>query len=564
MLTPLLSLQADSAPPPSVAFESVFIILFCVATAVAIAVRRFSVPYTVALVVTGLGLGALQLLEAPHLTKDLLFAVFLPGLIFEAAFHLDFTRVRENAKTILALAVPGVAAAIGLTALFTTSIVRALDVDPTFTFSYGLVFGAVIAATDPIAVVGLFRSLNVPARLSLLIEGESLLNDGTAIVFFSLILAFVTGENPTAGALVAGFFKTTIGGALIGVVVGGAASQVTKRIDQPTIEITLTVIAAYGSFVAAEHYGVSGVIATVAAGLVCGNYGRRYGMSPMTRMSVESFWDYVAFALNSVVFLLIGLDVAIGSLASYWSEILVAAAAVIAARIGVVYAVTTLLRKTSERVPVAWTNVLAWGGIRGALSIVLALSLPRDLPHRDQLVTMTVGVVLASILMQGLTMTPLLRRLGLVKTDPTARAYELARTELRTSSLALKEIDQMLERHTISSLDATRLRQPYQERLNNARQEIDALHSSESDLTETRRELAVRHLLALEQDTVNQDLRDGVIMRGTHTELARGVAGRLVHLESGTYADAADLLARRDTPREQAEQSSDGDPSQAS
>jgi CPA1 family monovalent cation:H+ antiporter len=548
MLTPLLSSQADAGP--SVADENAFIVLFCVATAVAIAVRRFSVPYTVALVVTGLGLGALQLLEAPHLTKDLLFAVFLPGLLFEAAFHLDFTRVRENSKTILALAVPGIAAAIGLTALFTASMVRALDVDPTFTLRFGLVFGAVVAATDPIAVVGLFRSLNVPARLSLLIEGESLLNDGTAIVFFSLILAFVTGDNPTAGSLVAAFFRTTVGGALIGIVVGGAASQVTKRIDEPTIEITLTVIAAYGSFVAAEHYHVSGVIATVAAGLVCGNYGRKYGMSPTTRMAVESFWEYVAFALNSVVFLLIGLDVAIGSLASYWSEILVATAAVIAARIGVVFGVTTLLRRTAERVPAEWSSVLAWGGIRGALSIVLALGLPRDLPHRDQLVTMTVGVVLASILLQGTTMAPLLRRLGLAKTDTATGAYEQARTQLRTSSLALKEIDQMLERHAISPRDAGRLRKPYEERLARARQEMEALHATEDDLALTRRELAVRQLLALEQDTVAQDLRDGVIMRGTHDKLARDVAGRLVHLESGDYDDPSDLLAKSDAAAE--------------
>jgi CPA1 family monovalent cation:H+ antiporter len=532
------------------AFESAFIVLFCVATAVAIAVRRFSVPYTVALVVTGLGLGALRLIEAPHLTKELLFAVFLPGLLFEAAFHLDFSRVRENAKTILALAVPGVAATIGLTALLTTSIVQALDVDPTFTLSYGLVFGAVIAATDPIAVVGLFRSLNVPARLSMLIEGESLLNDGTAIVFFSLILAFVTGDNPTTGSLLAAFFRTTVGGALIGIVVGAAASQVTKRIDEPTIEITLTVIAAYGSFVAAEQYHVSGVIATVAAGMVCGNYGRKYGMSPTTRMAVESFWEYVAFGLNSVVFLLIGLDVAFGSLAGFWSEILVAFAAVIVARIGVVFGVTTLLRRTSERVPLTWSSVLAWGGIRGALSMVLALGLPRDLPHRDQLVTMTVGVVLASILLQGTTMAALLRRLGLVKTDSMARAYEHVRTQLRTSALALKEIDQMLERHTISARDASRLRQPYQERLDRARQQMDTFHTAESDLAMTRRELAVRHLLTLEQDTVTQALRDGVIVRGTHDELTRDVTSRLVQLESGNYGDPSDLLTMGAAPEE--------------
>ncbi|MGH7532434.1 MAG: cation:proton antiporter, partial [Gemmatimonadales bacterium] len=274
-------------------FESAFIILFCVATAVAIAVRRYQAPYTVALVLTGLGIGALGILQAPHLTRALLFAVFLPGLLFEAAFQLDAARVRENVRTILALAVPGVVAAIGLTALLTTLVVQSLHVDPTFTLTYGLIFGALVAATDPIAVVALFRSLRVPRRLSVLVEGESLLNDGTAIVLFALILSVAGGQSSTVTALALDFFKVTLGGALIGLVIGAAASQVTMRVNDPAIEITLTVIAAYGSFVVAEQLGLSGVIATVAAGMVYGNYGRRFGMSPTTRVSVESFWAYI-------------------------------------------------------------------------------------------------------------------------------------------------------------------------------------------------------------------------------------------------------------------------------
>ncbi|MEP7348064.1 MAG: Na+/H+ antiporter, partial [Gemmatimonadaceae bacterium] len=424
-------------------FENVFIVLFCIATAVAIAVRRYQVPYTVALVLAGLGIGSLQLIEAPHLTKELLFAVFLPGLLFEAAFHMDFTRVRENVLTILALAVPGVIAAIGVTGLLTTAVVQGLRVDATFTLSFGLVFGGLVAATDPIAVIALFRSLHVPRRLSLLVEGESLLNDGTAIVFFTLILAYISGENPTPGSLVAAFLKTTVGGAMVGVAVGALASLVTKRVDEPAIEISLTVIAAYGSFVAAEQYHVSGVIATVAAGLVCGNYGRRVGMSPTTRLSVESFWEYIAFALNSIVFLLIGLDVSIASLGGYWKEILAAVVAVMAARFGVVFGVTALLRRTVERVPLTWASVISWGGVRGALSIVLALGLSRDFPHRDQLVTMTVGVVLVSILLQGLTMAPLLRFLGVTTGKSGADAYDVARTELRISALAVAEVARM-------------------------------------------------------------------------------------------------------------------------
>lgn len=523
-------------------FASAFIVLFCVATAVAIAVRRWQVPYTVALVVTGLGIGELGILEAPHLTKDLLFAVFLPGLLFEAAFHLDFRSVRGSARTILSLAVPGVVAAIALTAIFTTFVVQGLAVDPTFTLTYGLVFAALIAATDPIAVIALFRSLRVPKRLSVLVEGESLLNDGTAIVFFTLVLAYVTGVTPTAGSLLLSFLLTTIGGALIGIAVGAAASALTQQVDEPAIEITLTVIAAYGSFVAAEHYHLSGVIATVAAGMVVGNYGRRVGMSPTTRFSVESFWEYIAFALNSMVFLLIGFEVSFSALGGYWREILAATAAVIVARFGVVHAVSALFRGTDERLPAGWTSVLAWGGVRGALSIVLALGLPRDLPHRDQIVTMTLGVVLVSILLQGLTMAPLLRRLGLVQ-GGGSRDYDRARAELRLSTLALAEVQALRASHAISDDDAVRLSTPYQERMRSAESRLQRLQQEQGDLPRSRRLQAVRHLLTFERDRASDDLRHDVIARDTHEEMARDVATRLLRLESGAFEDPAQLLA---------------------
>lgn len=440
---------------------------------------------------------------------------------------------------------PGVVAAIGLTGALTTWVVQGLALDPTFTLQFGMVFGALVAATDPIAVVALFRSLHVPHRLSVLVEGESLLNDGTAIVFFTLILAYVTGESPTTGSLVLSFLRTTIGGAFIGLAVGALASQVTKRVDEPAIEITLTVIAAYGSFVLAEQYHLSGVIATVAAGMVCGNYGRRYGMSPTTRIAVESFWEYIAFALNSMVFLLLGFDASLSALGGYWREILAASVAVIAARIGVIYAVTGLLRRTSERVPGNWKGVLAWGGIRGALSIVLALGLPRDLPHRDQLVTMTVGVVLLSILLQGLTMASLLRWLGLVKASEGTERFDRARAELRVTALALQEIAHLQAQHGISDDDVLRLSTPYRERMAAARAEVDAMQTADSTLPQARRLQVVRHLLAFERDLASEDLRREVIVPATREALARDVAERLLKLEAGDFTEPAELLGGR-------------------
>jgi NhaP-type Na+/H+ or K+/H+ antiporter len=166
-----------------------------------------------------------------------------------------------------------------------------------------------------------------------------------------------------------------------------AASQVIKRIDDAMIEITMTTIAAYGSFVCAEHFHFSGVIAVVVAGVPCGNYGARFGMTPSTRVAGETFWEFVAFALNSFVFLLIGLEVHLDALVTSWKAILVACLVVITGRGSVIFAVSAWLRKTREKIPWPWSVVLTWGGLRGGLPMVLVLSLAKDFPHRDLLVT---------------------------------------------------------------------------------------------------------------------------------------------------------------------------------
>jgi CPA1 family monovalent cation:H+ antiporter len=423
--------------------ETILILLFSVVVVVAIAVRQLHVPYTVALVLTGLALGILNLFTPPHLTKELLFSVFLPGLLFEAAFHIEFREFWRNRLAIAALAVPGVAAAVALTTVILTPVVTTLHLEQDFTWRYALVFGALIAATDPLAVVAVFRGLGAPRRLSVLLDGESLLNDGTAIVFFTLSLSLVIGSSVTTGQLATDFFKIVGFGGLIGAAVGLAVSQVIKQIDDAMIEITLTTIAAYGSFVTAEHFHFSGVIAVVVAGVLCGNYGARFGMTPSTRVAVETFWEYVAFALNSIVFLLIGLEVHLDALFSSWKVILAAYLAVTAGRGLVIFAVSGLLRKTREKIPWPWSVVLAWGGLRGALPMVLVLSLTKEFLHRDLLVTMTFGVVMISILVHGMTISPLLRWLGIVKGREHREAYEFARGKLQAAGAALEEMERM-------------------------------------------------------------------------------------------------------------------------
>jgi CPA1 family monovalent cation:H+ antiporter len=511
--------------------ESGFILLFVAASAVAIVARRVRLPYTVALVLTGLILGALHAFQPPELTKEMLFAVVLPGLLFEAGFHLDFHDFRRDVWAIVALAVPGVVAAIGLTALILGLVANTLALETAFTWSYALVFGAVVAATDPIAVVGLFRSVGAPKRLSVLLEGESLFNDGTAIVFFTLILASVTGAAPAdAGSIVRSFLMIVGGGALIGALIGLVISEVVRRVDDPMIEITLTTIAAYGSFVTAEGLNFSGVIATVAAGMLCGNYGARTGMSPSTRVSAETFWEYVAFALNSIVFLLIGFRVQAGDLLQSWLPIIAAYLAVTVGRAIVVLGVSGLLGPTRRRLPTSWSVVLTWGGVRGGLSMVLALALPASLPHRDFLVTTTFGVVILSILAQGLTMSWLLRRLGIVRRDEAREQYERLRARVRVVNAALAELDAIARQRSAPSDVVHTLRQEYEARMHKAEDDVRQLHVAEDRFQEDELLVARRHLLITEKDYVLAAARRGDLDEGTANALLSEIDGRLVEL----------------------------------
>jgi len=512
--------------------ETIFILLFSVAAAVAIAVRQLRVPYTVALVLAGLGLGILNIFTPPHLTKALLFSVFLPGLLFEAAFHIEFREFWRNRLAVASLAVPGVAAAVALTAAILTPVVNTLHLDVGFTWQYALVFGALIAATDPIAVVAVFRSLGVPRRLSVLLDGESLLNDGTAIVFFTLSLSLVTGAAVTTGQLATDFVEIVGFGAVIGAAVGLTVSQVIKHIDDAMIEITLTTIGAYGSFVTAETFHSSGVIAVVVAGVLCGNYGARTGMTPSTRVAVESFWEYVAFALNSIVFLLIGLEVHLHALFTSWKVILVAYLVVTAGRGLMIFVISGLLRKTRERIPWPWAVVLTWGGLRGGLPMVLVLSLAKDFPHRDLLVTMTFGVAMLSILVHGTTVSPLLRWLGIVKGHENRDAYEFARGKVQAASAALEELKRMS--HVQFSRDdvRARLEDEYEQRIKKEQDQIGDLKLDRASIVAQEAQWARRHLLLTEKNHVIDSFRQGVLSQDVYEKLLADIDARLLRLES--------------------------------
>ena len=378
--------------------------LLVVAIVVAILARRMRLPYTVGLVVTGAGLAALHADVGIGLTHEFIYAIALPPLLFEAALFIPWPELRRDAVPILTLAVLGtVVSAMAVTA----GMVWALH----WPMAAAVTFGVLIAATDPVAVIALFKDTGIEGRLRLLVESESLLNDGVAAVLFALVLVWLGGDAVTLAGIALALAKTAGGGVLIGLLCGGVAILVAGRTTDRMVETAVTVAAAYGSFMAAEQLHMSGVLATVAAGLLMGNVGT---LTRDERPFVLEFWTFAAFIANSLVFVLIGVTVARIPFATFGGVAMAATILIVLlGRALTVYPICAAFRWSRWAIPAAEQHILWWGGLRGALGLALALTVPEATPLHDQIVIATFGVVAFSVIVQGVTMQPLLRRLGL-------------------------------------------------------------------------------------------------------------------------------------------------------
>lgn len=398
------------------------IILLAISCMVAIGVKYIKLPYTTALVIVGLVISFFHFPAEIHLSHELVFSIILPPLLFLGGINLDFHELKENIWRIVAFSLPGVIISTFVVGYLLSWL---LDIE----LIYGLLFGALISPTDPISVLAIFSEVGAPERLKVIVEGESLINDGTGVVVFGIILAIITGGvNPTPAMVALNFLKVSAGGAVIGFGLGYVAYRIMKKLDDHLLEVTITIVLSFGAFTLAEIFHTSGVIAVVCAGLLVGNYGKEFSMSPKTKEAVDTFWESIDFVINSFLFLLTGLELqryTFAEIQTFLLPTLITILIVIIARSASVYPLNMLLLKFEKnKVESSWSHIFVWGGLRGSIPIALVLGLPKTLEYRREFLVITFGVVMFSLIVQSLTMKPLLKKLGIIRFNTNLRSNE--------------------------------------------------------------------------------------------------------------------------------------------
>ncbi len=393
-------------------------VLLIVASIIAMVSRRLGLPYSVGLVAAGLLISFVPNRPELPLSRDLIFNILLPPLIFDAALQLNWKPFRQQLPLTLTLAFVGVIVASAFVAAGMHWLVG-------WSWIGAALFAVLIAATDPVSVIAAFKEMNAEKRLAMIVESESLMNDGVAAVAFAVLAGLATGGSATVGSIVPEFLWTVFGGIAIGAAITGGVLLIAGRTEDRLVEITLTTIAAYASFLVAEHFGASGILATLTAGLMVGNVGWMGAISDAGRPHVISFWEYAAFLANSFVFMLIGIHEASMPLSVIgWLTAGAAIVLVLVGRLITVYPIAAAFQPTSLRTPLEYQHILFWGGLRGALALALALTVPNSVPEKVAIIVTAFVVVAFSIFVQGLTMPWLVKKLGVTRKAPKPKATE--------------------------------------------------------------------------------------------------------------------------------------------
>ncbi|PSP64059.1 sodium:proton antiporter [Halobacteriales archaeon QH_8_67_27] len=527
---------------------SVFIIAAGVGVFVA-KVGRF--PYTIALLLAGVAASVAGVGLDIDLSHDLILLVLLPPLLFEGAATTDLERLRRNLVPILTLAVVGLLVS-----------VLALGFVGQYAFGFdllvALLFAAMILPTDPVSVLALFEELGAPDRLAVLVEGESLGTDGVGVVLFTALLARVSAGDgghgaggpelfslAGAGDLGLNIAVTAGGGALVGAVGGYLVYRVMTRLDEHMTEVILTIILAYGVFLVSEHYvevllgtHFSGVIATVVAGLLIGNRGASFAMSPRTKLSVFNTWETGAFIVNTFIFVMIGVTTPVGILVDNWRLIVAAIVLVLAARALVVYPLTALVNRFNEpTVPLAYQHVMVWGGLHASIPIALVLGLGSGSGLAPELRTtlraMVFGVAGFSLVVQGLTISNLLNALDIVTRSDDEELYELLVGRARAVDAGLEAAEELYDSGEIPEEVYDGFTAEYGREKSDLSDAIAELLRENPELRREQLMAGERQVLQREKAAVSEAIRRGVVSDDAGDSLLEEIDLKLDYVRDG-------------------------------
>ena len=521
------------------------ITLLVIAGAARLVTNKLRFPFSVLLFLIGIGLAVLAprvptLASVTRLSvsPDLILIVFLPTLVFDSAMHLNVREVRKGLAPILILAVLGLLVSAAVIALVAGSL-------SSLSFGTALLLGAILSATDPVAVIAIFQRLGAPRRLHVLVEGESLFNDATSLVLARILAAVLIGGAVSWDVVASGvlsFFIVFLGGVLSGVLLGVIAGLILDRVgSDPLVTITVTTVLAYLSFIIAEEFlGVSGVMATVAAGLTFSGWGWTK-IRPEVRQYLEYFWQYVSFVANALIFILVGMSV---NLASLWDARGILGWVIVAmlvSRAAVAYGVVPLSSVLGKetRFDRGYKTVLFWGGLRGAVALAVVLSLP-EFPAKELLVNLVIGAVLFTLVLQAPTIEPVVRLLGLHKRSlPDRFIAEDSRLEAKRG--ALERVPSLLSGGLFSKPILDRVRGEYEEAVRELEGEIARLR--ESATTEAEQEQMLYLQLYGEERSAYMTLFErGQIGERAYRELNLFVARRMDAVRHGD--SVPDMITR--------------------
>jgi monovalent cation:H+ antiporter, CPA1 family len=490
---------------------TVALLLLLIAAAVGFLAKRLRIHYNVALVLAGAALGTTQAVPRVVLQPEIVLQVFLPILLYEATLATDLRRLRENLPPVAVLAGPGV-----LTTLVVAGAI--LHGGLGLAWPLALLLGAALASTDTIAVIASFRKVRVSPRLAAIVENESLFNDGAAIVAFSTILAVIEKGSFDAGRSLLDLAWVTAVGLGCGLALGYAVAHLVRGTDDHLMEIMLTAIAAYGSALLAESLHASAVLAVVAAGLTLRGMGWE-SLTPTGKVAIRSVWEVAAFGVNSVLFLLIGLQEDFRSLMAYAGPVGWGLLALTVGRAAAVYPWLALLRLFGHRVPWRWQHLLVWGNLKGSLSMALVLTVPASLPGRDLLIGIVFGCALVTLTVQGLSLARVTRALGEGRRAEEAVRMEQEQGRLLAARAGQAEVDRLQRLGLLHVGLFQRLRAAYQGVIARSERTVRDLLVAHSAEEQRQARNVRRHLLAVEKSAIQDALASGILSDEAAAEL---------------------------------------------